>query len=331
MKHANISFFVPMAGCPNKCIFCDQNPITGNNNIPTKETVIATLERAKEECKPRKEETEIAFFGGSFTMLPRPLMEELLTPAAEYVNAGHFKGIRISTRPDAIDSSILSFLKEKRVTSIELGAQSSDDKVLKMNGRGHGFADTVRASALIKEAGFSLGLQMMTGLYGANDESDLKSGADFATLHPDTIRIYPTLVLKGTKLATLYNEGKYIPKSVKEASILVGKLMEIFQNEGIKIIKVGLHSEMDLEGALVAGPFHPAFRELCQSAMIRDKVDFLLENASKGEYLLYLPQKLISSAVGQHRENIIHWKEKGYIIKVEKGEELKITPATKFD
>ena len=155
MKHANVAFFVPMVGCPHRCSFCDQNSITGEAGVPTPAEVDETLKRAARQLRGFGDKTEIAFFGGSFTMIPEELMRSLLEPAAKWVRRGAFSGIRLSTRPDAIDEHIISVLKEYGVTSVELGAQSSDDEVLAKNLRGHSFEDTKRACALIKEAGFS--------------------------------------------------------------------------------------------------------------------------------------------------------------------------------
>jgi histone acetyltransferase (RNA polymerase elongator complex component) len=204
MRHANVAFFVPMVGCPHRCSFCDQTSITGEAGIPKPEEVDETLKKASRELRGFAEKSEIAFFGGTFTMIPEKLMRSLLEPAAKWVRRGAFSGIRLSTRPDAIDEHVLAVLKEYGVTSIELGAQSSNDSVLAKNLRGHSFADTKKATALIKEQGFSLGLQMMTGMPGSTRDKDIMTAAAFAALKPDTMRIYPTLVLKNTLMAKWY-------------------------------------------------------------------------------------------------------------------------------
>jgi len=320
MKHANIAFFVPMAGCPHRCSFCDQTPITGGAKVPTPQEVDDTLAEAEKRLAGRAADTEIAFFGGSFTMIPRPQMEALLSPASEYVRRGVFAGIRLSTRPDAIDDGILSLLRDYGVTSIELGAQSSDDAVLEKNRRGHSFADTVRAGEMIKRAGFSLGLQMMTGLYGATPETDTKTARDFIALSPETMRIYPALVLEHTELARLWREGVYSPQTLEEAVELVSGLLPMFEGAGIRVIKVGLHAERSLEGALLAGPYHPAFRELCESRILREKVDAMLLGEPAGPYRLLCPGNMISKLAGQHRENIGHWSSLGYTVKITAGE-----------
>ena len=252
MKHANVAFFVPMVGCPHRCSFCDQNCITGESNVPTPEEVDKTLKKAARELHGFSEKAEIAFFGGSFTMIPRELMLSLLAPAKKWIDRKAFSGIRISTRPDAIDEEVLSVLKEYGVTSIELGAQSCNDAVLEKNRRGHSFGDTQKAAALIKEAGFSLGLQMMTGMPGSTKEDDVLTAARFCALKPDTMRIYPTLVLKNTLLAKWFEDGEYVPQTVDEAAAECAELLDIFELYKVNVIRLGLHAE-DLLLALELG------------------------------------------------------------------------------
>ncbi len=316
MKHANVAFFVPMIGCPHRCSFCDQNSITGESGIPTPEEVDATLKKAARELSGFESKTEVGFFGGSFTMIPEELMRSLLEPAAKWVRRGAFSGIRLSTRPDAIDDHVLAVLKEYGVTSIELGAQSSDGLVLEKNRRGHSFGDTKRAAALIKKAGFSLGLQMMTGLPGSTREKDIRTAADFSALEPDTMRVYPALVLKNTLMAKWYEAGEYTPQTVDEAAALCAELLDIFELYKINVIRLGLHSERSLEENLVAGPYHPAFRELCESLRFRKKLAPLLSRLPKGSYVLKVAQSDVSKCSGQRRSNIEHWASLGYEIKV---------------
>ncbi|MBR5121148.1 MAG: radical SAM protein, partial [Oscillospiraceae bacterium] len=230
-KHANISIFVPHIGCPHKCSFCNQNTITGQSFIPHASDVIASCEKAI-SCGVDPLNTEIAFFGGSFTAIPKNYMLELLGTAYEYVKNG-FKGIRVSTRPDAINTEILEILKDYGVTAIELGAQSMDDEVLLMNERGHTASDVVEASNLIKEYGFSLGLQMMVGLYGSSVEKDIMTARKIANLNPSEVRIYPTVILEGTKLCDLYKEGAYKVMSLESTIDLCSELLYLFEKANI--------------------------------------------------------------------------------------------------
>ncbi len=316
MKHANVAFFVPMVGCPHRCSFCDQNSITGESGIPTPEEVDKTLKKAARELHGFSQKAEIAFFGGSFTMIPRELMVSLLAPAKKWIDRKAFSGIRISTRPDAIDEEVLSVLKEYGVTSIELGAQSCNDEVLSKNLRGHTFADTAKAAELIKNAGFSLGLQMMTGMPGSKKDDDVLTAARFAALKPDTMRIYPALVLKNTLMAKWYESGEYIPQTVEEAAAECAELLDIFELYKINVIRLGLHAEESLEDNLVAGPYHPAFREICESLRFRKKIAPMLTRLPKGSYVLKVAPSDVSKCTGQHKSNIEHWQSLGYDIKI---------------
>ena len=249
-------------------------------------------------------------------MIPRELMLSLLAPAKKWVDRKAFSGIRISTRPDSIDEEVLSVLKEYGVTSIELGAQSCSNEVLLKNRRGHTFEDTQKAAELIKNAGFSLGLQMMTGMPGSTKELDVLTAARFAALKPDTMRIYPTLVLKNTLMAKWYEDGEFVPQTVEEAAAVCAELLDVFELYGIKVIRLGLHAEESLEENLVAGPYHPAFREICEGLRFRKKIAPMLTRLPKGSYVLKVAPSEVSKCSGQHRSNVEHWLSLGYAIKV---------------
>lgn len=316
--HSNISIFVPHIGCPNKCSFCNQRHITGSFKAPRPSDVIKAVETASASKNYNPETTEIAFFGGSFTAINRGYMLDLLETASEFVKNGIVSGIRISTRPDAIDSEILSLLKENNVTAIELGAQSLNDRVLRLNNRGHKTSDVYSASAMIKEYGFELGLQIMTGLYCDSDQSAIKTAKKVIEIAPDTVRIYPTIVLKDTDLAALYADGIYKPQTLDEAVGLAVKLYNMFTESGINVIRLGLHSiEND---AYIAGPWHPAFSELCQSQIMLTAV--LKELKEKGKYNIYVGKSDVSKMIGQKRSNLIFLESKGYFCRVKEKASL---------
>lgn len=300
---ANVSVFVPHNGCPHKCSFCDQRHITGCVSQPTPEDVKATVEIALNSLKEKSADAEIAFFGGSFTAIDRSYMLELLDSTKDYIE--RFKGIRISTRPDAIDEEILDILKSYRITSIELGAQSMVDSVLAYNERGHSADDIRKASELIKSFGFSLGLQMMTGLYKSNDDLDLYTAQEFIKLNPDTVRIYPTVVLENTTLAELFRKGDYIPPDVDRSAKLCSKLIPMFEEKGIKVIRVGLHDSESLKSNMTGGAFHPAFRELCEAQIYLDKIlcNLTSQKISEGEIDIFVPKSDLSKAIGQKGYN----------------------------
>ncbi len=317
-KHSNISIFVPHIGCPNKCSFCNQRYITGTCKAPHATDVEKAVITAVKSKKYDSATTEIAFFGGSFTAINRNYMLSLLEAASSFVRIGLVSGIRVSTRPDAIDDEILMLLKEYNVTAIELGAQSLNDHVLKMNNRGHTAKDVERASALIKKHGFELGLQIMTGLYADDDESAIRTAKKIIEIHPDTVRIYPTIVLKDTDLAALYIDGIYKPQTLGEAIKLSAKLYIMLTKAGINVIRLGLHS-IEKE-AYIAGPWHPAFSELCQSQIMLTKV--LTHLFDKGDYTIFVGKSDVSKMTGQRKSNLKYLKSRGFNCKVKIDESL---------
>lgn len=318
-RHANISVFVPHLGCPNMCSFCNQRYIAGDTAAPTEKDVEDAVLAAQKSKSYNPAVTEIAFFGGSFTAIKRDYMISLLKEAYKFVEKKQVKGIRISTRPDAIDSEILSILKAYGVTAIELGAQSMDDNVLAANNRGHTAADIKKSALLIKQSGFELGLQMMTGLYKSDDETDIYSANQIAALHPDTVRIYPTITLADTELCRKYENGEYVPQSVDAAAELCVKLLEIFKQADITVIRTGLHT-IDLS-RYVAGPWHPAFKEICDSKVFLKRIQS--EVTQSGNYEISVNPKDVSAVVGQKRENILKLKEKGFNLKIIQDNSIK--------
>ena len=318
IKHSNISIFVPHIGCPNKCSFCNQRHITGTFKAPTVRDVAIGVKNAQTNPKYDPKTTEIAYFGGSFTAINRNYMLRLLRVAYRFVKNGTVSGIRISTRPDAIDDEVLSLLKQYGVTAIELGAQSLNDRVLRMNNRGHRSSDVVKAAQKIKEYGFELGLQIMTGLYADNDNSAIRTAEKVIEIKPDTVRIYPTIVLKDTDLAALYADGIYKPQTLDSAVTVASKLYKMFTDNGIKVIRLGLHSiEQD---AYIAGPWHPAFSELCQSQIMLN--DVLSQLKDKGNYIIYVGKSDVSKMIGQKKSNLLFLENKGYFCKVKEDTSL---------
>lgn len=312
MSHANISIFVPHLGCPNQCSFCNQKHITGTSMVANKDTVDKAVALAKTSKNYSAENTEIAFFGGSFTAIDKDHMICLLKAAQRYVLDGSVCGIRISTRPDCINDEILTILKKYNVTAIELGAQSLSEEVLLLNSRGHTAQDVVDAVKLIKKYDFELGLQMMTGLYGDSNEASIYTAKRIIELKPDTVRIYPTIVLKDTRLEVLVKNGEYAPQELESAVKLCTQIKDMFETAGIKVIRLGLHS-ID-ESTYIAGPWHPAFAELCES----DKYFNLLLSELKqpGKYIVYVNDFEISKAIGHKRSNLNKLSDLGFNIKI---------------
>lgn len=313
MKHSNVALFVPHNGCPHQCSFCNQREITGKAEQPNADDVKTAIETARKTLGENTKNAEIAFFGGSFTAIDRKYMIELLSAAAPSVLSGEFYGIRISTRPDAIDNEILDILSKYGVTAIELGAQSMDDEVLLANHRGHTVQDIINASKLIKSHGFSLGLQMMTGLYKSSDEKDIITAEKIAALEPETVRIYPTIVIKNTELYRLYLEGKYRPEKLDEGVVLCARLLKFFDEKNISVIRLGLHDSDTLRENMIAGAYHPAFRELCEGEiMYGNALDELKKLGIKsGNVEFFINPKSVSRFIGQKRKNLERLEKNG--------------------
>lgn len=312
MTHKTIPIFVPHMGCPNDCSFCNQRKITGKTAELTPADAECQIIDALATMPEDTDYVEIGFFGGSFTGIDVKLQKEFLSVAKKYVDMGRVHAIRLSTRPDYIDDEILNTLKEYGVTTVELGAQSMDDKVLAVNRRGHTSEDTINASKLIKSKGINLGLQMMTGLYGDNDKTCKESLEKIVALQPDCVRIYPTLVLKGTYLDELYVSGKYNPQSLESAVLLCADLKERFDKENIPVIRIGLMASDNInpDADVVCGPYHPSIGELVQSEIYYRRII----NDIKTDAEILVNPKDISAFVGNKKNNIKKIKEAGFVV-----------------
>lgn len=319
IKHKTIPIFVSHMGCPNDCSFCNQRKITGHTETVTAKKADEIIMNSLKTV-PENSDVEIGFFGGSFTGIEKELQEELLLVAQKYVNNGEVKSIRLSTRPDYIDAEIVKMLKSYGVTTVELGAQSMDDEVLKLNRRGHLSTDTVNASEIIKSEGLKLGLQMMTGLYGDTREKCLKTAEEIIALEPDCVRIYPTLVLKDTYLDELFSLGKYVPQSLDDAVSLCADLRLMFDKENISVIRMGLMSSDNInpEKDVSAGPFHDAFGELVLSEIYFRN----LKKEIKKDSTILVNPKSVSAFVGDKKKNIKKMEESGYKIKFKQDKKI---------
>lgn len=333
MKHSNLSIFVPHAGCPQQCSFCNQKIISGAQHAPTSDDVHRICRQAMYEVHD-KTNCEIAFFGGSFTAIDKSYMISLLEAAKCYIGSDGFRGVRISTRPDFIDRDILKLLRAYGVTSIELGAQSMKNHVLEANGRGHTSEDVYNASALIREYGFELGLQMMVGLYRSSIYDERKTAQRIMKIHPDTVRIYPVVVLKGTKLADLYESGKYKLMPFDEVVEFCAYMLEEFDIKGIDVIKCGLHASDGVEGEMVAGYYHPAFKELCEGLIYRKGMEYIIRdrflinsvgnnfierflyNQKQKNFTFAVNPSCVSKALGHKKSNVEYFRKKRIDIKI---------------
>ena len=319
-----IAFFIPHEGCPRHCVFCNQNSISGVSKVPSLSEIENTLTTARENLGIATKDTQIAFFGGSFTAINPKLRKSLLETATKYCGEGGFSGIRFSTRPDCITPEILEELSHYAVSHIELGVQSMDDRVLTMNRRGHTYHDTIRASKLIKQAGYPQTLQMMIGLYGDTWDTSINTAYDIADLEPEEVRIYPTLVLKNTYLSKLYETGQYVPLELTNTIKIGAELLDIFAARNIKVIRLGLHDEDGFKNEVIAGPHHPALRELSEGYRRYNKALDIIEKENiyaKNPTIVVSPRD-ISKIKGHGGWVLSLFENKGYRIKIEISKDI---------
>ena len=273
--HAIIPVFISHRGCPNDCVFCNQKRITARNGDVTVQDARRTIEEHLSTIENRNLETvELAFFGGSFTGISMEEQRAFLALAKEYKDAGRIDKIHLSTRPDYINPEILENLKSYGADIIELGVQSFDEDVLRLSGRGHNADIVYKSSALIKEYGFTLGIQLMAGLPGDSLEKCIFSARETVRIAPEIARIYPTVVIKDTALHDMMLAGLYTPLSEEEAINRSKAMYEILDAAGINIIRVGLKSS-DIMASETA--FHPAFRQLVEGRIARERLEAQLK------------------------------------------------------
>lgn len=318
MTNKIIPIFIPFLGCPHDCAFCNQVKITNYRDRADEESIKKQIEDYLGYFKDKNSKKEIAFYGGSFTGLPEETMLSYLKIANEYKKKGIIDRIRLSTRPDYINNSILETLKEFHVDTIELGIQSFDQEVLDANERGHLISDSELASRLIKEYGFTLGHQIMPGLYKDNKEKIIKTAIKSAKIGPSIARIYPTLVIKDTKLEELYQAGLYQPLSLEDAVEISAEVLMIYEYKNINVIRIGLQPTENInEGKdVVAGPFHPALRQLVESYIYRLYLEDLINKKSlRDEIIIHTEAKEISLIAGNKKSNKKYFYDK-YKIKL---------------
>ncbi len=303
--HRNIPVFIPQEGCPNACVFCSQKKITGVDRRAELDTFRSTVEKALESTW---QESEIAFFGGSFTAIDRVRMTALLDAAYEYVKSGKVSGIRISTRPDFIDDEILSLLRDSGVTVIELGIQSVSDDVLLSSGRGHTALQSEIACRKIKDFGFRLGGQMMVGLPLSNRSLEVQTATAICDWGADETRIYPTVVFEDTPLYRMTLSGEYTPLSVEDGVTRCADCMEVFLSRGVRVLRVGLHASESLVSAPY-GATHPAMGELVESEIYRRRISAGIGEQRGKRLIIKVPASACSKAAGQHRANIEFFKK----------------------
>lgn len=326
-KNYIIPIFVPHLGCPNDCVFCNQRRISGQVEPATARSVKAEIESALDKIQPYAK-VQLAFYGGSFTAIEPSYQLSLLEAAAPYIKEGKIDSIRLSTRPDCIDSETVERLLPYKVDTIELGVQSMCDDVLDLSGRGHSACDAEKASEVIKSYGINLILQMMTGLPGDTKEKSVYTARKLASLKPQGVRVYPTVIIKDTRLYDMWVQGKYREHTVADAVDVCSEILPIFEDAGIQVIRLGLNPTDELSGgSAVAGAYHPALGQLVHSRIYLKRAEEMLI----GSFGRKAPPKVeftvskgnVSTFIGQKRCNIVRLKDEFGI------EEIKVSETDK--
>ncbi len=316
-KQYIIPIFVPHLGCPNDCIFCNQKTISGQKKNMTKEEADKIIKDYLSSIEKEDAEVEIAFFGGSFTAIEEEQQEELLQVAYKYIKEKKVSSIRISTRPDCIDKKILKRLKKYKVKTIELGVQSANNYILQKSNRGHSFEDVIKASKLIRWYGFELGHQMMVGLPESTRIDEINTAKALIKLKPKIVRIYPVLVVKNTKLEKDYTKGNYEPLPLVQAVEICKELVNMFNKKKISIIRIGLQTTEEIanpseeNSEVVAGPYHPAFRQLVESGLWYDAIVYKIKqlNVKVKEVEVRINPIDVNNVIGHKKDNVLKLKE----------------------
>lgn len=304
-RHVNIPVFIPHLGCPNQCVFCNQRAISGVTEFGA-DCVREIIDEALATVRGGQE-SEIAFFGGSFTGIDRSLMISLLDIAKEYIDAGKVSSIRLSTRPDYINLEIIEILKKYGVKTVELGLQSTSPDVLMLTKRGHGFEEEEKACRMIVEAGFELVGQMMIGLPGSDLQKELECAEFIVKSGATGARIYPTVVFYETELCEMAKAGLYEPISLEDAVVRCAAVFEKFYEAGVGVIRIGIHSSENLTSrdSCFGGPNHPALGELVINEFFFGRISKELSKYETKDKTVRIcvAKGALSKAVGQKQKN----------------------------
>ncbi|MCX7982552.1 MAG: radical SAM protein [Syntrophales bacterium] len=307
-----IPIFINQRGCRNRCIFCNERITGEEKETPLDRDSISRLINFYLGNAKKKDEIEIAVYGGNFSGLSREEQERILRLLEPFVKKGIISGIRISTRPDEIKEEKLEILTKYPVTTVELGAQSLDDTVLYLAGRGHTASDVLIATQRLKNRGFKVGIHLMMGLPGDSREIFMSTVEKAIEMAPHMVRIHPTVVLRDTVLAEYFYKGLYTPLNLEEAVDWAAEAVRLFRQNNIKVIRLGLQTTSNLTapGNIVAGPFHPSFGFLVESRILRDEAATMIaRQVPSGSTVTFsIPKRWESSFRGYRNENLKYLK-----------------------
>lgn len=308
-----IPIFIPHLGCPHDCLFCNQQKISGSRRDNAQYPEIGKTIEEWLQHKGERDSVQVAFYGGSFTCIDRPLQEKMLEAVQPYIKRGEVDSIRCSTRPDCIDEASCQLLKRYGVTTVELGVQSFDDRVLQKARRGHSGLDAEKAFVLLQGSGLEVGVQLMPGLPGDTTGTFVKTIQKTVELGPAMVRLYPCVVVEQSALENLYHGGGFVPLSLKKSIAVCSYTCKKLQRAGIEVIRMGLQPSDSLATSVVAGPYHPAFGELVQSRIWLQRLRASLVRLREGEKLeIHVSHRDMSAIVGQKKNNVLRLEELGY-------------------
>lgn len=307
-----IPVFIPQEGCQHRCVYCDQATISGSSQTSWSSSSLQQYVQRFLASSARYP-IQVAFYGGTFTALPEARQRLFLESVQDFLKRGQVHWLRLSTRPDAIEEENLRFLLSMGVKTIELGAQSLNDKVLFASARGHSSGEVRKAALTLHRYGFELGLQLMPGLPEDNRETFLQTVDGSIGLRPDFVRLYPTVVLAGTPLERLYRQGRYRPLSLDQAIDWCREAKLRFARAGIAVVRLGLQPTASLEQgtSMLAGPYHPAFGQLVRSAIWYERIYPVLKKASRLSLNLkiHAPSQDLADIRGHCNANLKRWLE----------------------
>lgn len=230
--------------CPADCIFCPDAKGVPRSYLPDEPAVQRALRahfdpfketagrvQTLESMGHTTDKIELLVIGATWSAYPKKYQEWFIRRCLDAMNGSisaslpeaqkrnetcehRCVGLVVETRPDYITLEEARRLRWLGVTKVQLGAQSTDDRILEMNRRGHTLEDTRRAVRLLRLAGFKLHLHWMPNLLGATPESDREDFHrlwDDPGLRPDELKIYPCMLIEGTELYSRWQRGEYRP------------------------------------------------------------------------------------------------------------------------
>ena len=312
-KELIIPVFIPHLGCRHRCVFCNQRKISGHESMPQAEEIEKQVLNYRASCRDLNlREVQLAYYGGSFTAIAADEQEKYLKAAFALKEKGLIAKIRLSTRCDYIDDEVIARLKRYQVDIVELGVQSLDEQVLMLSQRGHTAAQVREAAEILKQSGFTLGLQMMIALPGDTPAKSIKTAKEIVRLEPDFVRIYPTAIIKDTELALMWKNRQYQPWDWDVLIDTTAEAAEIFQAAHIPIIRIGLQAADNLtfERDLLGGGYHPALGEMVKARIMRRKIERTLAQMPQGAYEIYANVRQLSQIKGQKNVNMRYFAEK---------------------